>query len=552
MKFVTRPLIMGTHGVVSSGHYLASVVGFNVLMEGGNAVDAGVAMGLALAVLEPNNYTIGGEAPILIYSADNRRVYAINGQGTAPKSATIDWFRGRGISLIPGDGFLPATVPAAFDSWVTALANFGTLSLSDVLAPAVELAEEGFPVYQSLHESIKTHSKRFIEEWPTTARVFLPNGRVPKVGEVLTQQDLAETFKRVIEVEKKNLHKGRRKALQAARDYFYKGEVARKIVKFIHETEILDASGMSNKGLLSLEDFASYTTKIEEPVKTVYRGYTVYKCGPWTQGPVFLQQLNILEGFDLRSLGHNSPDYIHIVVETAKLAFADRERYYGDPDFVNVPLDVLLSKEYAKERRELIDLERASLEVMPGYADTVTLTDCEDRNKDICFDTTHLDVIDRYGNMVSATPSGGWIQSSPLIEGLGFPLGTRGQMFHLNPNHPEALAPRKRPSTTLTPSLIMKDEKPLMVFGTPGGDQQDQWSLQFFLNFVDFGMNLQEAVDAPTFHTLHFPSSFYPHEAHPGLVAVEDRITEETRDSLIKRDTGYRLMADGRMGVSRQ
>jgi len=542
MVFITRPLVMGAHGVVSSGHYLASMIGLRIFEEGGNAIDAGVAVGLALAVLEPNNYTIGGEAPILIYSANDRRVYAVNGQGTAPKAATIEWFRSRDISIIPGDGFLPATVPAAFDSWVTALANFGTLSLAEVLTPAIELAEEGFPVYRSLHGSLNSYSKKLIEEWTTTAEVFLPHGEAPKVGEILIQPDLAETFKRIVEVERRNLRSGRRKALEAARDYFYKGEVAKRIVDFIHETVVLDASGMYNKGLLSLEDFASYHTKIVEPVEADYHGYRVYKCGPWTQGPVFLQQLNILEGFNLSSMGHNSPDYIHTVIEAAKLAYADRERCYGDPDFVHVPLEELLSKEYAAERRKMIDPEKASLELRPGDIDPVILRDRGDINQDASSDTTHLDVVDRYGNMMSATPSGGWIHSSPVIKGLGFPLGTRGQMFHLDPKHPEALAPGKRPSTTLTPSLVMKDQKPFMVFGTPGGDMQDQWTLQFFLNFVDFKMNLQEAIDAPTFHTLHFPSSFYPHAALPGLVALEDRIPEETQKALINR--GHKIRVD--------
>jgi len=527
--------VTGTHGVVSSGHYLASVIGLRILEEGGNAMDAGVATGLALAVLEPQNYTIGGEAPILVYSADNRRVYAVNGQGTAPRDATIEWFTSRGINPIPGDGFLPATVPAAFGAWITALARFGTFSLADVLRPAIELCEEGFPVYQHLHESLMLHSKRFREEWTTTAEIFLPKGEVPRVGQILTQLDLAGTFRNVVEVERANLRRGRTKALKAAFDYFYNGEVARRIVSYIHETEVLDTSGRRNKGLLSLDDFALYQIKVEEPVTTDYRGYQVYKCGPWTQGLVFLQQLNILEAFDLASMGHNSAKYIHTVVEAAKLAFADREKYYGDPEFVHFPLERLLSKDYAAQRRNLIDPNKASMELRPGDAESVTREGRGELKPYVEGDTTHLDVIDRYGNMISATPSGGWIQSSPVIKGLGFPLGTRGQMFHLDPGHPEALAPGKRRSTTLTPSLVMKDKKPFMVFGTPGGDMQDQWTLQFFLNFVDFKMDLQEAIDAPTFHIMHFPSSFYPHDAHPGLVAVEDRIPEETRKVLIKR-----------------
>jgi len=543
LRFITRPLIMGTHGVVSAGHYLASMVGLTILEGGGNTIDAGVATGLALAVLEPHNYTIGGEAPILIYSADDRRIYAINGQGVAPEAATIQWFTSRGANIIPGDGFLPATVPAAFGAWVTALARFGTLSLAEVLSPAMELAEEGFPVYPHLHEILKLQSERFKAEWTTTAEIFLPNGEVPRVGQILVQPDLAETFRKIAEVERVNLRRGRRKALEAALDCFYKGEVARKIVEFIHGVGVLDATGMRNMGLLSLEDFASYRTKTEEAVMTNYRGYRVYKCGPWTQGPVFLQQLNILDGFDLASLGHNSPDYIHILVEAAKLAFADREKYYGDPDFVDVPLGKLLSKDYAAQRRKLIDFQKASMEMRPGDASSLTLADGGGSDLYSNWDTTHLDVIDRYGNMISATPSGGWIQSSPIIKGLGFPLGTRGQMFYLDPDHAEALAPGKRPSTTLTPSLVTRDRKPFMVFGTPGGDMQDQWGLQFFLNFVDFKMDLQEAVDAPTFHTLHFRSSFYPHGAHPGLVALEDRISGETREALIKR--GHKIQVDG-------
>jgi len=541
MEFITRPLVMGTHGVVSSGHYLASLIGLRILEKGGNAIDAGVASGLALAVLEPHNYTIGGETPILIYSADEQTVYAINGQGTAAKAASIEWYKNRGINIIPGDGFLPATVPASFDAWITALAVFGALSLADVLTPAIELAEEGFPVYHYLHSVLRSSSDRFRREWPTTAEVFMPNGELPEIGQILIQSDLAKTFKRLLEAEKKNLHLGRKSALQAARDCYYKGEIAEKIVTFIRGNEVLDSSGMRNKGILDLEDFASYRTKIEEPVAADYRGLRIYKCGPWTQGPVFLQQLNILEGFDLASLGHNSPHYIHIVVEAAKLAYADREQHYGDPDFVHVPLERLLSKEYAEERRKLIDPEKASLELRPSNRDTIQKI-VEDTDKTFNSDTTHLDVIDGYGNMISATPSGGWIQSSPVIGGLGFPLGTRGQMFHLDPSHPEALAPCKRPSTTLTPSLVTKDERPFMVFGTPGGDMQDQWTLQFFLNFVEFNMNLQQAIDAPTFHTLHFPSSFYPHGAHPGLVAVEERIPEETRKALVSR--GHKIQVD--------
>jgi gamma-glutamyltranspeptidase/glutathione hydrolase len=324
---------------------------------------------------------------------------------------------------------------------------------------------------------------------------------------------------------------------------FYKGEIAERIAQFAGENEFLDATGRKNRGLLVKEDVSIYSARLDEPATVRYRGYEVYKCGPWTQGPVFLQQLSLLEGYDLAALGHNSPAYIHLVTEAAKLAFADRERWYGDPDFVSVPLARLLSKEYAAERRLLIDPDHASLELRPGDAAPVLLHERGGGQATDNGDTTHLDALDRWGNVVSATPSGGWFASSPVIKGLGFPLGTRLQMFSLDPAHPNAVMPGKRPRTTLTPSLALKDGSLFLAFGTPGGDQQDQWSLQFFLNHVGFNMNLQEAADAPTFHTLHFPSSFYPHGAQLGSLVVEGRIPEATRAML--RDKGHRVQTTG-------
>ena len=296
-------------------------------------------------------------------------------------------------------------------------------------------------------------------------------------------------------------------------------------------------------GFLRKADLAAHVTRIEDPVTVNYRGYTVCKCGPWTQGPVFLEQLNLLEGYDLAALGHNSPAYIHLVTEAAKLAFADRERYYGDPDFVSVPLNRLLSKEYAVERRSLIDPDHASRELRPGYSASYQSLEKNKHSGSSPGDTTHLDAADHLGNMLSATPSGGWISSSPLIEGLGFALGTRLQMFYLDPSHVNALMPGKRPRTTLTPSLVLKDNVPCLAFGTPGGDQQDQWSLQFFLNHIDFNMNIQEAADAPNFHTVHFPSSFYPHASDPGSLIVEGRIPESTRAAL--REKGHKVTSAG-------
>ena len=543
MSFTTRPVFMGRHGVVTAGHYLAAAAGMRMFEKGGNAIDAGVAAGLALNVLEPQSNGIGGEVPILIYSARQKRVYAINGQGYAPKAATIAWFRSRGIEIIPGDGFLPATVPGAFGSWTTALQQFGRLQFKEVLEPTIELTGEGFPVYPGLHSSIAGLKDKFENEWPSSARIYLPNGQAPEVGEILINTDWAQTFKATVDAEIRNSHLGREAAIAAARDYFYKGPIAEKIVAYQRDTKVRDASGQRNAGLLTEADFHDYYTKVETAVTFNYRGYDVYKCNTWCQGPVFLQQLALLEGYDLAALGHNSADYIHTVVEASKLAFADREQYYGDPDFVDVPLSRLLSKEYADARRALIDAESASLELRPGDAPISALTHGEADPKVYTGDTTHADAVDHEGNLFAATPSGGWIPSSPVIEGLGFPLGTRGQMFYLDAEHANALAPHKRPRTTLTPSLAMKNSEPYMAFGTPGGDSQDQWTLQFFLNAIDFGMNLQEAIDAPNFHTNHFPNSFYPHNAKPGSLTLEARIPETVRDALTER--GHKVTLGG-------
>jgi gamma-glutamyltranspeptidase/glutathione hydrolase len=539
-NFTTRPVVMGRRGVISSGHYLASAAGLRMFARGGNAVDAAVAAGLALAVLKPQDNGIGGEAPMLVYDPRSRRTVAINGQGTAPARATIDWFRSQGISLIPGNGLLAATVPAAFDAWITVLAEFGTLSLGQVMEPALEMAADGFAMYPGLHNRIIRQEARFRAEWPTTAAVYLPGGRVPAIGDRFCQPDWAASMGQTVEAEALALRAGadRRSALQAARDVFYRGPIARAIARFAAETEVVDQTGVAHRGLIAYEDLAGFLTRIEAPVTTGYRGLTVHKCGPWSQGPVFLQQLNLLEGYDLPALGHNSPAYIHTVIEAAKLAFADRDVYYGDPLFARVPLDRLLSREYAAERRRLIDPARASLTIRPGEIDTSGVSPSDD-GREHRRDTTHLDAVDADGLMISATPSGGWMPSSPVVEGLGFPLGTRAQMFWLDPAHPDALAPGKRPCTTLTPSLVTRDGAPHLVFGTPGGDQQDQWTLQFFLNVVEFGMDLQAAIDAPTFHTDHFPASFYPRETALGSLTLEGRIPQAVSDELAR--LGHRI-----------
>ena len=539
-------MIMATRGVVSSGHYLATEIGLDVLRRGGNAMDAAAATGFALAVLKPHMNGIAGEAPMLVYSAAERRAWAISGHGVAPQAATLERFAEYGLDIIPGDGFLPAIVPATVGGYIHLLERFGTMRLADVLAPAVELARKGFVMYDALHRSISNNADRFRKEWPSSAEVFLPGGSPPPVGTIWKQRDWAETFARLLAADGR--FRNREDGLRAAYDEFYRGKTAESIVEFARKNPVRDASGEPHASLLTMQDFDKYRPATEEPVRTLYRGVTVCKCSSWTQGPVLLQGLNLLEGFDLAAMGHNSADYIHTVVECMKLAYADREFYYGDPAFVNVPFNRLLSKEYAAERRALVDPASASLELRPGGRPAIRPESIADANKafaraagGVNGDTTKLDIIDKDGNMVSVTQSGGWLMSSPIIPRLGFPLGTRGQMFSLAAGHPNRLEPGKRPRTTLTPTLAMKDGEPYMVFGSPGGDSQDQWALQFLLNVLEFGMSLQEAVEAPTFSTGHFPGSFYPRTARPGSLSVEGRVPESVLDELVAR--GHALNA---------
>jgi len=535
---------------VTSGHYLATSAGFKILNQGGNAFDAAVAMGLTLALVEPHNDGLGGEVPTLVYVAKERKVYAVGGLGWSPQAFTIEWCRRNGIDLIPGDGYLPACVPGMLDGYALMLARFGTMTFAQVAAPSIELAEEGFPMYASLRDSISRNLVRYQERYLTTAKIFAPRGHIPKIGELIRNPDWAASVRQMCQAEAA-IGKSRIAGIEAARDTFYKGPIAKKIVDFINRFPVIDASGKEHTGLLTLADMADWHAELEEPVHYNYRGLDVYKCPTWTQGPVFLQQLALLEGYDLKALGHNSADYLHIITEAAKLAFVDREAYYGDPAFDHVPFDVLLSEHYNAERRELIDMRVASPELRPGdvgygFPEYATRSVIDDNRLALGIevdssgvaephDTTQLDAIDASGNIAACTPSGGWIQSSPVISGLGFPLGTRGQMFYLNPERPNALQPHKRPRATLTPTIVLRDGDPYLGFGTQGGDMQDQWTLQFFLNVVEFDMSIQEALDAPTIHSEHFPSSFYPREASPQVLSVEGRIPEEVREDLIQR-----------------
>jgi gamma-glutamyltranspeptidase/glutathione hydrolase len=532
MSHPTRPIIYARRGVVTSGHYLATAAGFQIMFMGGNAIDAAAAMCFCEVLVEPQNCGLGGEAPTLIYSAQEKKTYAISGMGWSPKEFTIEWCQKNEIDIIPGDGYLPACVPSVVGTWAEALARWGKLSFAEILQPAIQLAENGFGLYPELRNTIASHVDRFMRIYPSTVDIYCPNGEIPEVGDPIRNPDLAKTYRKMIAAEAKAKRRGRLAGLEAARKVFYQGEIAEQIVEYIHQNSVEDGTGKQHAGMLSLEDFAEWHAAVEEPVSYNYRGLDVYKCSSWTQGPVFLQQLSILEGMDLKQMGHNTSEYLHNWIECAKLAFADREAYYGDPTIDQVPFDILLAKEYGNQRRELIG-SQASLEMRPGSVGGITpdylmsdvLADNRLGSKSVHIgDTTHLDAIDAQGNMVASTPSGGWIPTSPVISGLGFPLGTRGQMFYLNPNRPNALQPHKRPRATLTPSLVMKNGKPFMVFGTPGGDSQDQWTLQFFLNYVDFDMDLQSALDAPTVHSVHFPSSFYPREAFPGLLEAESRI----------------------------
>ena len=538
-----RPMIQGHSYVVSSGHYLATEAGMSILRRGGSAFDAAAAIGFALTVTMPHQNGIGGEVPTLVYTAADGQVRAVSGHGVAPAAATLDLFKSLGLSIIPGDGLLGAVVPPALATWVLLLRELGTMRLADVLAPAVELAGQGFAMYDTLHQAIAGMAGRFKAQWPTSAEVFMPGGCVPACGSLWRQPLWAATFGEIIDIDRR--HGDRLDGLQAAYDYFYCGPIAESIVAFC-KNEFPDASGSAHAGLLTLADFAAYQAAIEPAASTNYRGLDVFKCPPWTQGPVMLQTLNILEGSDLKAMGHNSVAYIHTVTEAMKLAFADREFHYGDPKFVAVPMDRLLAKDYAAARRALIDPNVASMELRPGGYPAIraqSVIDVEQAfaafvpgaNPDGAVaggDTTKLEVIDAAGNMISATPSGGWLMSSPVVAGLGFPLGTRGQMFSLTAGHPNCLAPGKRPRTTLTPSIATRGGGPCLSFGSPGGDSQDQWALQFLLNVVEFGMSLQEAVEAPTFWTNHFPSSFHPRKAEPGSLHIEGRVPAAVRDQL--------------------
>jgi len=561
--FTTRPEILGTFGVVTSTHWLASSTGMAVLEKGGNAFDAAVATGFVLQVVEPHLNGPAGDVPILIAPAGGS-VQVVCGQGPAPAAATIESYGALGLDLVPGTGLLAAVVPGAFDAWLLLLREHGTWRLRDVLAPAIAFARNGYPVVPNISGTIAAVQQLFQDEWPTSAAIYLAGGAPPTPGSLFRNPTLAATYARIID-EAEAAGADRVTQIEAARSVWAEGFVAAAVDVFCRETEAMDTSGRRHRGLLRGDDMARWRATVEDPVTYDYAAgshtYTVCKTGPWGQGPVFLQQLALLRDADLAGMADNSPDFVHTLVESAKLAFADREAYYGDPDFVQVPLATLLGDVYNDGRRRCIG-DEASLALRPGeipghggapmVRDKTTGEDIAHSGADgtgeptvarfdhpADGDTCHLDIIDAAGNMVSATPSGGWLQSSPAIPQLGFCLGSRAQMFWLTEGLPASLAPGKRPRTTLSPSLALRDGEPYMVFGTPGGDQQDQWSLHVFLRHVHHGRNLQEAIDAPGFHTAHFPSSFFPRAWDPGKVTLEGRFPQATRSALLRR--GHRL-----------
>jgi len=564
--FTTRPEIKGTFGVVTSTHWIATAIGMSILEKGGNAFDAAVATGLVLQVLEPHLNGPAGDLPILLHDAARTETRVICAQGPAPAGATLDHYRAEGLDLIPGNGLLATVIPGAFDGWMLMLRDYGTMGLRDVLEPAIYYAETGQPMLPGAASTIGGLKEFFETEWPTSFQTWLPDGKAPQAGEMFKNPVLAATWKRLLD--EAETATGRENQIDAARDCFYRGFIAEEIGAFLETADVMDGSGQRHKGVLTPDDLAGWSATYEDPLTDDYHGWTVAKTGPWGQGPVLLQSLALLRGFDITSLDPAGPEFVHLVTEAMKLAFADREVYYGDPAFQEVPMRDLLSETYNAERRKLIS-ETASYDLRPGLLPGFeaqaersmamigkagvtnagiyepTMAHLSEKRGD----TVHLDIIDRWGNMVSATPSGGWLQSSPIIPGLGFCLNSRAQMFWLEEGLAATLAPGKRPRTTLTPSLAFHENGAKLAFGTPGGDQQDQWQLSLFLRLVHHGVNLQEAIDMPLFHTTHFPTSFHPRQCQPGHLMAEGNFSENTLASLKAR--GHSVDVSGTWAIGR-
>ncbi|MFZ5963706.1 gamma-glutamyltransferase family protein [Thalassococcus sp. BH17M4-6] len=554
MTFTTRPEITGTFGVATSTHWIASAVGMRMLEHGGNAFDAAVAMGFTLHVVEPHLNGPLGDMPALIWPTDADRPVMICGQGPAPAGATIAHYRGEGLTLIPGSGLLATVIPGAFDAWMLMLRDHGTMALRDVLEPAIHYARHGHPLLPRVVNTIAGLADFFRDEWPTSFATWMPGGAVPEAGALFRNPALADTWDRLLA--EAEAAPTRTAQIDAACKAFSQGFIAEAIDDYLRDACVMDAAGGRRKGVLTGQDMAGWQAGYEPPVPTDYHGWTVWKGGPWTQGPSLLQSLRVLSGLDVGAMDLNGAAFVHTVTEVMKLSFADREAYYGDPLHSEIPMETLLSDSYAAARRAQLS-DHASTEQRPGQiaglealaqaavtraatdfgtgpgpgAGEPTMAHLTERRGD----TVHIDVIDRWGNAVSATPSGGWLQSSPVIPGLGMPLNSRAQMFWLDEGLPTSLAPGRRPRTTLSPSMALGPDGTRMAFGTPGGDQQDQWQLIFLLRLIHGGLNLQEAIDAPLFNTAHLQASFYPRGTRPGHLMVEPNFGTSVIDDLRRR-----------------
>jgi len=552
--FTTRPEIRGSFGVATSTHWIASAVGFGILEKGGNAFDGAVAAGLVLQVVEPHLNGPAGDLPIIFHSAQTDETKVICAQSVAPAAATIEHYRAQGLTLIPGSGLLATVVPGAFDGWMLLLRDHGTMNLRDALQPAIDCARDGHPVLPRVANTIAGLADYFATEWPSSTAVWTPDGTAPKPNANFKNPDLAATYERLVS-EAEASAQDRVAQIDAARSVWSEGFISDAICDYLKDACVHDVSEQKNSAVLAREDLANWSANYESTESYIYHGWTVHKTEAWSQGPVFLQSLAILKHFDLAAMDPMGEEFVHTVIEAMKLAYADREAYYGDPDHSIVPMEILLSDSYNAGRAKEIS-DRSSMEQRPGFiASLEHLAQAYLRRATCDFgvenavpqeptmahltekrgDTVHLDVIDRWGNMVSATPSGGWLQSSPVIPGLGFPLNSRAQMFWLEDGLPTSLAPHRRPRTTLTPSLAEKFDGTRLVFGTLGGDQQDQWQLIWFLRFVHHGLDLQAGMDAPLFHSMHFQGSFFPREALPGEMMIEPNFGEDVIEGLRKR-----------------
>jgi len=569
MSITTRPELRGTFGMIATTHWVATGVGMGMLERGGNAFDAAAAAGLCLQAVEPNQNGPGGDLPVIFWNAKSAKVEVLCAQGPAPAKATIAHYKSEGLDLVPGTGLLAAVVPGTVGGWLTLLRDHGTMRLREILEPTIYYARTGYPVTPAMATTIAGVAELFKTHWPSSAAVYLPGGKPPAVGSLIRNPKLADMFEHLLKAGEA-AGGGREVQIEGAFRAYYSGFVAEAIERFCATQEVFDSSGQRHRGVLMADDLDSWKPRYEEPLAYDYKGWLVHKTQPWGQGPAALQVLQMLDGFDLDALDTVGPEFLHLFAEGWKLAMADREAWYGDPDFVDVPTATLLSRDYAERRRALIS-DRASLDLRPGtiagravklpnmvgkaipvvagVGEPGAVERARAAQGLVAADTVHVSAADRFGNMLSCMPSGGWLQSSPVIPELGFCLGTRAQMFWLEEGLPASLAPGKRPRSTLTPGMALREGKPALAWGSPGGDGQDQWATLAFLRHVHGKLNLQAAIDAPAVYSVHAPNSFYPREAKPGALQIEDRLPEATQKGLEKR--GHKLERMGPWSLGR-